>query len=141
MPFTASPGRWPAFMAVAPLVASLALAAGKPARSAGVTPVKIGAPAGSLGLPRMAMLNVSANAGAPSDATALITEQLNAGAPIAIDVRDMLNAGTQTALTLPARNNDVIVVPEGRFPPVPICKTAVVWPTRVEFDVINVEPV
>jgi peroxiredoxin/cytochrome c553 len=49
MPCIASPGRWPAFLAVAPLVASLALAAGNPTHSAAVTPVKIGAPVGSLG--------------------------------------------------------------------------------------------
>ena len=45
MPITASPGRWPSLLALAPLAASLALAGGRPAGPAAVTPVKIGAPA------------------------------------------------------------------------------------------------
>ncbi|MBI1816472.1 MAG: polysaccharide biosynthesis/export family protein [Deltaproteobacteria bacterium] len=45
---------------------------------------------------------------------AVVSDALDASSdPIVIDVRDILDAGTQTALTLPSRAGDVIVVPEG----------------------------
>src|SRR6266567_2903459 len=43
-----SPYRWPALLAVAPLAASLSLAATQPARTAAAAPLKIGAPMGAL---------------------------------------------------------------------------------------------
>jgi polysaccharide export outer membrane protein len=64
---------------------------------------------------RLAMLNTAAKVGL-SDAEP-VTDAIGPGSdPIVVDVKDILNPGTQSALTLPARAGDVIIVPEaGQF--------------------------
>lgn len=61
---------------------------------------------------KLAMLDGSNNPGV-SDAGMIKDTVAASSDPIVVDVRDMLDASTRSALTLPARAGDVIVVPEG----------------------------
>jgi len=64
---------------------------------------------------KLAMLNTAAKVGL-SDAAPVAAAIGPDSDPIIVDVRDILSSGTQTALTLPARAGDVVVVPEaGQF--------------------------
>ncbi len=64
---------------------------------------------------KLAMLNTAAKVGI-SDAAPIAEAVDPKSDPIVVDVEDLLNPGTQSALTLPARAGDVIVVPEaGQF--------------------------